>query len=170
MGRAIYCEQDGKIKPTHPEDAARGLFQRYTRGRAKFAMVCDLCGAHLSKGSPAVAWCQPATMGAWEQEYIDLRGSAVAATASATYGVGHMTLDQILIELEHLKGTGAWRVIADGAGVHYDTLARIAIGHESYRNPTIGTVARIGEAIATFRTRGTQAIPTGSATSCATCG
>jgi hypothetical protein len=71
MARAIYCEQHGGIKPTHPEDAARGLFQRYTRGAAKFGMVCDLCGTDIPSGGPAVAWCQPATMAPWEHEYVE---------------------------------------------------------------------------------------------------
>lgn len=76
MSRAIYCEQHGKIKPTHPEDAARGLFQRYTRGSAKFAMVCDMCGVDLPTGASAVAWCQPDTMERWEHEYINSHSAA----------------------------------------------------------------------------------------------
>ena len=71
MARAILCEKHGVIKPTHPEDAARGLFQRYTRGTAKYGMVCDMCGADIPGGAKAVAWCQPATMGEWEDEFIE---------------------------------------------------------------------------------------------------
>ena len=72
MARAIYCEEHGKIKPTHPEDAARGLFQRYRRGTALYSMVCDMCGAELAEGAKAVAWCQPATMAEWEHEHLRL--------------------------------------------------------------------------------------------------
>ena len=72
MARAIYCEQHGKIKPTHPEDAARGLFQRYTRGTALYGMVCDMCGADIAQGAQAVAWCQPDTMTKWEHEFLDV--------------------------------------------------------------------------------------------------
>jgi hypothetical protein len=31
--RRITCPECGAVKPTHPEDAARGLFVRYKRGR-----------------------------------------------------------------------------------------------------------------------------------------
>ena len=70
MPRAIYCEEHGKFKPTHLEDAARGLFQRYTRGVALHSMCCDLCGVEIPVGTNAVAWCQPATMKKWEHEYL----------------------------------------------------------------------------------------------------
>lgn len=70
MSRAIYCPKHGVIKPTHFEDAARGLFQRYKRGQALYAMVCDLCGCELPKVADCVAWSQPASMGEWENEYI----------------------------------------------------------------------------------------------------
>lgn len=78
MARAIYCPKHGAIKPTHPEDAARGLFQRYTRGTAKHGgMVCDMCGCGINQGDECVAWCQPANMGQWEDEYISKKGQPI---------------------------------------------------------------------------------------------
>lgn len=70
MARKIYCLDCGVIKPTPPEDAAKGLFQRYRRGSALRSMFCDLCGTELDIGSDCVAWSQPDTIGAWEHEYI----------------------------------------------------------------------------------------------------
>jgi hypothetical protein len=70
MSRAIVCEDHGKRKPTHPEDAARGLFVRYKYGLLLNAAMCDQCGKHMEPGDKAVAISQPSTMGEWEGMYL----------------------------------------------------------------------------------------------------
>ena len=56
-----------------------------------------------------------------------------------------MTLHQIVTELAHLKGLGAWSRIAKAAHVHYFTVARIARGE--FKNPGVLTCERIAAAI-----------------------
>lgn len=56
-----------------------------------------------------------------------------------------MSLDQVISALQQRKGTGAWRDIAKHAGVHYDTVARIA--RRKWENPSVGTVAKLSAAI-----------------------
>lgn len=68
--RQINCPDCGKITPTHPEDAARGLFTRYTKGKALNSALCDLCGKELPAGSDVVARSIPDTMGRWEDLYL----------------------------------------------------------------------------------------------------
>ena len=76
MSRAILCTACGVIKPTHPEDAARGLFQSWVRGTALRQYMCDTCGADIHAGDTCVAWSQPAELRGWEPEYIQTRSSA----------------------------------------------------------------------------------------------
>jgi hypothetical protein len=77
MSRQLLCPKCGVIKPTHPEDAARGLFQRYVRGALlDISIVCDLCGIALKQGDRAVAVSMPASMGKWEPEYMSVDGDA----------------------------------------------------------------------------------------------
>lgn len=52
-----------------------------------------------------------------------------------------MTHDQLVAELRALKGSGAWQKVADAAGIHYFTVARIARGEMP--NPGIKTCERI---------------------------
>lgn len=67
----ITCPSCGTVKPTHPEDAARGLFVRYRSGTLKVGgLVCDMCNVPLNQGDKAVAVSQPNTLGNWEQEYF----------------------------------------------------------------------------------------------------
>ena len=68
--RKIYCEECGKPKPTHPEDAALGLFPRRTYGKTINELVCDGCGKELPRDSSVVAESIPKDMGYWENEYI----------------------------------------------------------------------------------------------------
>lgn len=71
MSRQIVCEAHGKIQPTHPEDAARGLFARYVRGTTKHDLVCDVCDRPLPSGSPAVAISIPSDqVRQWESECL----------------------------------------------------------------------------------------------------
>jgi hypothetical protein len=69
--RRITCPECGAVKPTHPEDAARGLFVRYKRGRLTQSLRCDYCCVPLPAGSEAVAISQPSTMREWEAEYFE---------------------------------------------------------------------------------------------------
>jgi len=71
--RKIYCEECGRLKPTPPEDAARGLFPRRKHGQAINELVCDACGKPIPKGSNAVAESVPCDMGHWESEYLAMR-------------------------------------------------------------------------------------------------
>jgi hypothetical protein len=75
MARKILCPECGVIKPTHPEDAARGLFQKWVRGTAHRQMVCDCCDETITVGDICVAWSQPAEVSGWEPEYIDVAPS-----------------------------------------------------------------------------------------------
>jgi hypothetical protein len=70
MSRALLCIEHGKFKPTHPEDAARGLFSRYVRGKASIPIQCDICGCEISIGDDVVAVTQPTTIREWEGEYM----------------------------------------------------------------------------------------------------
>lgn len=73
--RAICCPSCGTIKPTPPDDAARGIFTRYERGQVVYDMSCDYCGRELRKGDPAVALTSPKDlMPGWEQGYIEAEG------------------------------------------------------------------------------------------------
>ena len=68
--RKIYCEECGKMKPTHPEDAALGFFPRRTHGQVINELVCDACGKEMPKGTNAVAESVPRDMKYWENEYL----------------------------------------------------------------------------------------------------
>lgn len=69
--RAIVCPDHGKVKPTPHEDAARGLFTRYVRGKLSVSCVCDTCGKPMNPGDDAVALTNPdKRIGAWESEYL----------------------------------------------------------------------------------------------------
>ena len=70
--RVITCPECGRLKPTPPEDAARGLFQRRQQGFAAYDMCCDYCGRELRQGDPAVALTCPADlMPGWEEGYLN---------------------------------------------------------------------------------------------------
>lgn len=56
-----------------------------------------------------------------------------------------MKLSELVVQLQKLKGTGAWGRIAQLSGVDYDTVARIARG--SFENPGVVTCERIEEAL-----------------------
>lgn len=60
-----------------------------------------------------------------------------------------MKLDQVIASLQAVKGDGAWRVVAERAGIHYDTLARIARG--AIEDPSAKTVERIAAALKTLK-------------------
>lgn len=68
--RRLFCIECGKVKPTHPEDAAMGLFTRYVRGKLTCSVVCDQCDKALEVGDDAVAVSQPSDMRKWEHEYL----------------------------------------------------------------------------------------------------
>jgi len=68
--RYIYCEECGKVKPTHPDDAALGLFPRRTHGIVKNPLVCDGCGKEMPTGTAAVAQSIPKDMDEWESDYL----------------------------------------------------------------------------------------------------
>jgi hypothetical protein len=70
MSRALLCTKHGEVKPTHPEDAARGLFTRYVRGKASIPLLCDLCAKTINTGDDCVAVTQPTTIRDWEHEYM----------------------------------------------------------------------------------------------------
>jgi RNase P subunit RPR2 len=70
--RRLFCRDCGKPKPTHPEDAARGLFSRYRHGVLTRSIVCDHCDKELLPGDAAVAMSQPNDMREWEHEYMEL--------------------------------------------------------------------------------------------------
>jgi hypothetical protein len=71
MSRAILCQACGVVRPTHPEDAARGMFSRYVRGELRNrSLVCDRCDKSLNPGDPVVCVSQPTTVAAWEHEYL----------------------------------------------------------------------------------------------------
>ena len=52
-----------------------------------------------------------------------------------------MTYQQLLAELQRLKGSGAWQKLATGAGIDYFTVARIARGEIA--DPGVKTVEKI---------------------------
>lgn len=56
-----------------------------------------------------------------------------------------MRFDDVLKALEAHKGDGTWAVVADKAGVHYDTIARIARG--KLKSPSVQAVERISAAL-----------------------
>jgi len=56
-----------------------------------------------------------------------------------------MTFAETLQALDERKGDGSWREIARRAGLHYDTVARIARG--GMKNPGVKVVEAIGLAI-----------------------
>ena len=70
MARAILCAGCGVIKPTHPEDAARGLFQSWVSGLSLRHVVCDSCNLEIKPNDKCVAWSQPAELSGWEHEYV----------------------------------------------------------------------------------------------------
>lgn len=69
-----------------------------------------------------------------------------------------MKLDQVIAELQALKGTGEWFEIAKATGIHYDTLARIA---RRKVTPRVDNVEKIVEVIAAIHARSAE--PTKSA-------
>lgn len=56
-----------------------------------------------------------------------------------------MKFDEVLKELAACKGDGSWQVIANRAGIHYDTVARIARG--DIPNPSVLAVEKLAAAI-----------------------
>lgn len=68
--RKIYCPECGKVRPTHPDDAALGFFPRRTHGQVINELVCDACGKVMPEGSDAVAESVPRDMGRWEGDYL----------------------------------------------------------------------------------------------------
>ena len=69
--RAICCLECGRLRPTPPDDAARGLFERRKRGKVRYDMTCDYCGQLLREGDEAVALTRPADrMPGWEEGYL----------------------------------------------------------------------------------------------------
>lgn len=68
--RKIVCEEHGAMKPTPPEDAAQGLYERRFRGILAVSCVCDVCNKELPAGSQAVALTLPQHMREWESEYF----------------------------------------------------------------------------------------------------
>lgn len=68
--RSIRCVEHGKVIATPPEDAARGLFTRYTHGRLIYSVVCDLCGEYLPGGTEVVAFSVPHNMPEWESAFL----------------------------------------------------------------------------------------------------
>lgn len=68
--RKILCEEHGAMKPTPPEDAAQGLYERRFRGILDVNVVCDVCNKDLLKGSQAVAVTLPQDMPEWESNYF----------------------------------------------------------------------------------------------------
>lgn len=56
-----------------------------------------------------------------------------------------MKLDDLVAELQKLKGSGAWSRVAKAAEVDYFTVARIARGE--FENPGIRTCERIAAAL-----------------------
>ena len=68
--RKIVCVKHGEVRPTPPEDAAQGLFTRYSHGVLRGSAVCDVCNKALNKGDAAVALSCPSGMGRWEDDYF----------------------------------------------------------------------------------------------------
>lgn len=71
MARKLTCLQCGKMKPTPPEDAAMGLFERRAYGALRASAICDYCGAELSKGDQAIALTTPSDAPMWEEDYLE---------------------------------------------------------------------------------------------------
>lgn len=70
--RSIYCIEH-KREPTPPDDAARGLFERWTLGNARKSMMCDMCFATIEAGDPCHAVSVPGdSIRSWEEELLDL--------------------------------------------------------------------------------------------------
>lgn len=79
--RKILCASCGAIKPTPPEDVARGITERRTVGHVHYdtSVVCDHCNAPLA-GKTAVALSSPSDMGAWEGDYfVQLKATEIVA-------------------------------------------------------------------------------------------
>jgi hypothetical protein len=57
-----------------------------------------------------------------------------------------MTFDQLLALLDTAKGTGKWREAAQVAGLHYNTVARIARG--AMPRPSEDVAGRLKAAVA----------------------
>lgn len=56
-----------------------------------------------------------------------------------------MRFDEVLGRLRAVKGDGAWLEVSKRAGVHYDTVARIARG--AIPAPSVVIVERIADAL-----------------------
>lgn len=68
--RKILCPEHGAMKPTPPEDAERGLYERRFRGILAVNVVCDICNKDLLIGSEAVAVSLPQNLPEWESQYF----------------------------------------------------------------------------------------------------
>lgn len=72
MARKITCTDCGKMKPTPPDDAALGLFERRTYGTLLGSAICDYCGKQLDRDDSVIALSVPSDMRAWEHEYMNV--------------------------------------------------------------------------------------------------
>lgn len=60
-----------------------------------------------------------------------------------------MKFDDVLKALDARKGDGTWLAISKLAGIHYDTVARIARG--DMPTPSVRTVEKIADALEMLR-------------------
>lgn len=67
--RKITCLKCGEVKPTPPDDAARGLFTRYVYGKLLGSACCDYCGVALDRDQEVVCLTSPADYPEWELSY-----------------------------------------------------------------------------------------------------
>ena len=74
--RKITCVECGAMKPTPPEDAAMGLFERRVYGKSIRSLVCDYCGTPLNPGDNVIALSLPQNMAEWEGDYLNECGDA----------------------------------------------------------------------------------------------
>jgi hypothetical protein len=68
--RKITCPDCGAMKPTPPEDAALGLFERRIYGKSTRHVNCDYCNKDLNPGDNVIALSCPANMPEWELDYL----------------------------------------------------------------------------------------------------
>ena len=68
--RKITCPKCGELRPTPPEDAALGLFERRVHGSAIRSLSCDYCGKPIDKGDSVIALSSPPHMPEWESDYL----------------------------------------------------------------------------------------------------
>lgn len=70
--RKITCTKCGAMRPTPPEDAALGLYERRVYGVLLGSAMCDYCGIELDKGDSVIALTVPQDYPMWESTYMEI--------------------------------------------------------------------------------------------------